>query len=114
MKNKFERLSKEEKKQAIKDYGEKYPESLKGFNGMRIVGIFGLIYGSLMFAADLIWKELMHTSVWSFIIDGFLVVFCVVLLVARERYLNKLVNSFLINRDSSNKENNNKKNKKKA
>lgn len=112
MKNKFERLSKEEKKQAIKDYGEKYPQSLKGLNGMRLVGIIGLIYGSLMFIGDFVWKELMNTSIWSYIIDGFLVVFCVVLLVSKEKYTDKLVNKFLIDRDNEKKDN--KKNKKKA
>lgn len=94
MKTKYQRLTKEEKKEAIAKYNE--DESNKAFykrlKRIRIVSIIGIVYALLSFVLDTIMKQ----GVWSFCIDSVLLIFCIVFLLKSHDILVKSINNFLI------------------
>ncbi|MDE5630213.1 MAG: hypothetical protein K2G03_05925 [Bacilli bacterium] len=109
MRNKYQRLSKEGKKQARLDFkNSEYNKSKiyeKG-NRLRIFGIIGMIYAVLSFGIDFLYKG----DIWNFILDAALLIFCLIAYLVISDILDKQINKYLIERDRPSK--NDKKKKK--
>lgn len=104
MKNKYQRLSKEEKKEAIKEYraeSEKNTDFIHQINKMFVLGIIGAIYGVLAVAFDFIYPQ---TKIWSYIVDNIVLIFSIFLIIQRNRFLVITMNNYLINKDDNKKE----------
>ena len=96
MKNKFERLNKVEKKQAIKDFKESNDVNKNLYKSVRnlfILGIIGVIYSSGM----LIYDCISYKQIWAYIVDGFIAVAGVVFIILSRELLFKSVNKYLVN-----------------
>ena len=94
MKNKFQRLSKEEKKKAIDNYyatvaGE---EDKKRFKRIMIYGILCLIYGTYLIVEQIITK----ISIANYILGGLLLIAGCVFLIGRHKIIVKKVNDFIV------------------
>jgi hypothetical protein len=95
MKNKYERLSKEEKKQARQDYisfSEVNANIYKKLKRLIIISYIGIIYSVAMFIVDFIITK----NVWDFVIDGVLMVFCVWFIIRSKTLISDSINKFLI------------------
>ncbi|HOB26059.1 MAG TPA: hypothetical protein PLB45_04345 [Bacilli bacterium] len=100
MKNKYMRLSKEEKRKAESDYIKESDKNKSAFNALKrlkLLSIFGTIYSIVMFALDF-FTNLTGSTVWSFIIDAVLLVFSVLMFVEQDRLRIRYINNFLINK----------------
>lgn len=98
MKNKYQRLSKEEKKQARMDFKNSEFNQNKIYekgNRLRIFGIIGMIYAILSFGIDFLYKG----DIWNFILDAALLIFCLVAFIVIGDILDKQINKYLIARD---------------
>ena len=98
MKNKYQRLSKEEKKQARIDFKHSEYNQNKIYekgNRLRIFGIIGMIYALINFGIDFIYKG----DIWNFILDAALLIFCLVAFIVIGDILDKQINKYLIERD---------------
>ena len=96
MKNKFERLSKEEKIKAIEDYRNESPKNanyLKNLRNLKIISIFGIIYGIIMLLVDLFW---FHKMYYVYIIDSVVLIFSVYMLLQANRIKSDVINNYLI------------------
>lgn len=103
MKNKYQRLSKEEKIEAIKRYravSTRNDNFIRATNRMFVVGIIGLVYGIISVITDFI---LAYTTTFNYIVDGIVLVFSVFLIVNSMRFKESSLNSFLIT-ENDNKE----------
>ena len=97
MKNKYQRLSREEKKQVVKDFraeSEKNNNYMGVLNRMLILGIIGLIYGIASMLGDIFFFK---ASVLAYIIDGIVIAFSVFLIVQHYRIKGAVLNYYLIN-----------------
>ena len=97
MKNKYQRLTKEEKKQAKKDYKESNEVNAniyKKLNRLTIISILGIFYAIISFVVDFFLTK----NVWDFVIDGILLVFCLVFIIKSQSLLSEQINKFLINK----------------
>ena len=98
MKNKYQKLSKAEKKQARLDFkGSEYNKNKiyeKG-NRLRIIGIIGMIYALISFGIDFLYKG----NIWNFLLDGALLIFSFVAFLVIGDILDKQINKYLIERD---------------
>ena len=96
MKNKYQRLTKEEKKRAKKDYKESNEVNAniyKKLNRLTIISILGIFYAIISFVVDFFLTK----NVWDFVIDGILLVFCLVFIIKSQSLLLEQINKFLIN-----------------
>ena len=112
MKNKYQRLSSDEKKQARLDYrdsNEINGNIYKKLNRLTIISTIGIVYSILSFVIDLFLTKI----VWDFVIDAVLLIFCLIFIIKSQSLLSEQVNKFLINRENNKKDNNKSKNKKK-
>ncbi len=98
MKNKYQRLSKEEKKQARMDYknseynkGKIYEKGTR----LKILGIIGMIYALINFGIDFLYKG----DIWNFLLDAALLIFCLIAFLVIGDILDKQINKYLIERD---------------
>ena len=97
MKNKYQRLSREEKKQVVKDFraeSEKNNNYMGVLNRLLILGIIGLIYGIASMLGDIFFFK---ASVLAYIIDGIVIAFSVFLIVQHYRIKGAVLNYYLIN-----------------
>ena len=97
MKNKYQRLTKAEKKQAVKDFraaSEKNNNYMKTLTRMKVYGILGLIYGIAAILSDVF---VLNAAVWAYLVDGVVIVFSLYLLIQRNTIKTAVVNNFLIN-----------------
>ncbi len=97
MKNKYQRLSREEKKQVVKDFraeSEKNNNYMGVLNRMLILGIIGLIYGIASMLGDIFFFK---ASVLAYIIDGIVIAFSVFLIVQHYRIKGAVLNYYLVN-----------------
>lgn len=98
MKNKYQRLNKEEKKQARIDFkNSEYNQNKiyeKG-NRLRIFGIIGMIYAIINFGIDFLYDG----DIWNFILDAALLIFCLIAFIVIGDILDKQINKYLIERD---------------
>lgn len=98
MKNKYQRLSKEEKKIARLDFkNSEYNKNKIYEKGrrLRIFGIIGMIYALLSFGIDFLYKG----DVWNFLLDGALLIFCLVTYLVFGDIIDRQINKYLIERD---------------
>ena len=113
MKNRYQRLSKEEKKEAVKEYralSTKNDNFIHTINKMFVLGIIGLVYGCLAILTDFYFT---FTTVWNFIVDGIVLIFSVFLIVQRNRFKEAAINNFLIDKEKNSKKKETKKTTKK-
>ncbi len=106
MKNKYQRLSKDEKKQARIDFKHSEYNQNKIYekgNRLKIFGIIGMIYAVINFGIDFLYDG----DIWNFILDAALLIFCLVAFIVIGDILDKQINKYLIERDKP--ANNNKK-----
>lgn len=108
MKNKFERLTKEERKKAIEDFrnvDEKNKNLVSRLKRLKLIGIMGIIYSVIVFLMDFlnaqgiinIGLNIFGThAIINYIIDACLLVFCVFFLVKANQILKEQVNKYLI------------------
>lgn len=107
MKNKFERLSRKEKKEAINEYKNASTHNediLSRLNRLKGVGIIGIIYSIIMFTLDFLREHdifdygfnTFDNIVLSYIIDASLLIICVFFLIKANQLLNTQVNKYLI------------------
>lgn len=106
MKNKYQRLSATEKKQARLDFRNSEYNKNKIYekgNRLRIFDVIGMAYALISFAIDFYYKA----TIWNFILDAILLIFCVVTFISFGDIINKQINKYLIERDklASNKKN---------
>ena len=96
MKNKYQRLSKEEKKEAKKRYiafSDRNKSYMSLLTRMLVLGIIGLTYGIISAIFD---AFILSVPVWSYVVDGVIIVFSVFLLVQKSRIQSSTINKFLI------------------
>lgn len=107
MKNRYQRMTKEEKKALRKEYRETKKSMASRLFRIKFLGVFGELYGIGSFIFDMFFYKNVsgqNPSVWNYIIDGFLVVFCVVLLVAGFDISGKEYNRFAIQKNKNSNE----------
>lgn len=108
MKNKFERLSKRERKEAIIEFqnvDEKNSNLIRRLKRLRLIGIIGIIYAVLMFLMDFLNSQGIiefglnifgtHALI-NYIVDACLLIFCVFFLVKANQILKEQVNKYLV------------------
>ncbi len=111
MKNKYQRLSKEEQKQARLDFKsseENHNKLYERLTRVRAIGMFGILYSILSFFYDFY----SQAEIYIFIIDGFLLIFCLIFIIKATELRNRQVNQFLIKQMTKNDENKSKTKKK--
>lgn len=100
MKNKYQRLNKEDKKKARLDFKKsEYNRNRIYEKGsrLRIFGIIGMAYALISFGIDFFYKG----DIWNFILDGSLLVFCLVTFIVFGDILDRQINKYLIEKDKS-------------
>lgn len=114
MKNKYERLSKLEKKESIKEYANSSDTNAaitSRIKRLKTVGIIGIIYSLVMFALDFL-KEFgifdiglnkFDNLLVSYILDACLLIFCVVFVIKANSLLKERVNIYLIEKKNEKK-----------
>ena len=110
MKNRYERLSKKERKEAIKEFrnfSTSNNELITRLKRLKGIGIIGIIYSILMFILDYL-KETgifdygfnrFNNILISYIIDGALLVFCAIFVIKANQLLSGHVNKYLIEKN---------------
>ncbi len=97
MKSKYQLLSKEEKKQAKKDYMEASETNkaiYKKLNRLTIISIIGIIYSLISFVIDFFLTKI----IWDFVIDAVLLIFCLIFIIKSQSILSEQINKFLISK----------------
>lgn len=98
MKNRLHRLSKEEQKAEIERYKKERPEIASRFKKLRTVSIVGIVYSIIALGVDFYLNSQEYNYyIQNLVIDCVLLVFCVAFLIASKNFLEKQVNSFLVN-----------------
>ena len=101
MKNKYQRLTREEKKAAIKEYrsvSERNDNYIRILNRMLVLGIIGVVYGIVSVVTDFIFT---FTSVFNYIVDGIVLIFSTFLIVNRNKIVRTAINNYLIDKANS-------------
>ena len=102
MKNKYQRLDRQGKKEAKKRYiafSERNKNYMSLLSRMLILGILGLIYGLGSTIFDVF---VLSVPFWSYIIDAVIVIFSVFLIVQKTQIQSSTINKFLINENKNN------------
>ena len=111
MKNRYQRLTKEEKKEAIERYkkADEHNEFMhKKLTQVQIICVIGMLFGVAVIAHTLITHDK-----WLFVAEyGFLLVFSIALFMFCIRTKDKEYNKFLIEEAKKEKEDNKKEDKK--
>ena len=103
MKNRYQRLSSSEKKEAKKRYAavsEKNKKYLGTLNRMLILGIIGLIYGIGSTVFDVF---ILSVPVYSYVVDAVIIIFSVFLITQKFGIESSTLNKFLIDENNANK-----------
>ena len=96
MKNKFERMTKEERVEALNKFKEQKPVVYSKFKKLRIICTIGIIYSIIAIGVDFYLKSIKYDyDLYNMIIDCFLLVFCVSFIMFSKRTVNKLVNDMI-------------------
>ena len=101
MKNKYQRLTREEKKAAIKEYrsvSERNDNYIRILNRMLVLGIIGVVYGIVSVVTDFLFT---FTSVFNYIVDGIVLIFSTFLIVNRNKIVRTAINNYLIDKANS-------------
>lgn len=95
MKNKYERLSKSEKKDARNKYKESNEANAniyKKFNRLRVICVIGIVYSIISFVVDFY----LTNNVFDFVMDGVLLIFCLIIFMSSNKMLGNQINNYLI------------------
>lgn len=92
MKTKYERMSREEKKQVYEIYKKEKVELAKKFRTMFVLSNFGVIYGVVLFFYDIILKK----SALNYILDIVVFLFCLISLFIVNKIKKDLLNKFVL------------------
>lgn len=95
MKNKFERLTKDEKKQAIAEYSNASDinaDVVKRLKRVRVLTIIGIIYAIINF----IYSFLTDAAPFEFILSAGTLIACVILFIKATSLMSNNVNKYLI------------------
>lgn len=108
MKNRFERLSKKEQKEAIKEFtnlDDNHKLLVKRLKRLQIVGIVGIIYSCLIMVIDYLnineiidigFGTFVGHPMLNYIIDACLLILCVFFTFKSKQILNSQVNKYLV------------------
>lgn len=97
MKGKYDRLTKEEKKQIKEEYinkSESNKNYYKRIRSIKIISIFGIVYSILMIFIDFLLK----LSLINKIIDCLLLIFCIYFITRSHNLLKVELNKFIISK----------------
>lgn len=97
MKNKYQRLSKEEKKQARESYkqsSEVNANIYKKLNRLTIISILGIIYAIISFIVDFFLTKI----IWDFVLDAVLLIFCLIFIIKSQSLLTEQISKYLISK----------------
>ncbi len=108
MKNRFERLSKSERKKAIEEFknvDERNSNLVSRLKRLKLIGTIGIIYSVVIFSMDFLNSQGIikfglnifgtHTLI-NYIVDACLLIFCVFFLVKANQILKEQVNKYLV------------------
>lgn len=109
MKNRFERLNKDEQKEAILEYtnsSEQHKLIVSRIKRLRVVGIVGCVYSIIMFIFDFLKERkifdygfnVFDNMLLSYIIDACLLIFCFIFIMKANNLLKEQVNSYLVDK----------------
>lgn len=104
MKNKFQRMSRQERKELIKEYKNENDNNkhyISTLNRMLVLGIIGFVYGTIAILFDIF---VLNVSFWTYIIDAVVMIFTVFLIVQRQRILIATMNNYAINKSKKEEE----------
>ena len=101
MKNKFQKMTRQEKKELIKSFraeSEKNSRYMRTLNEMLVIGILGTIYGIGNLLLDYF---VLHVKVYAYVLDGIVLLFGLVLIINRTKFKNAVLNHYAITGKSS-------------
>ena len=98
MKNKYQRLSKEEQKNAKEEYIKRNPLVYKRFHKLSNVCILGIIYALLVLVFDLVFSKTLLSGSFTLniIIDSFVLIFCLTFYFFSKDTINRQINKMLV------------------
>ncbi len=99
MKNKYQRLSKEERKKACDNFKNSEDNKNRVYEKLtrlKIISLFGFLVELLGMVVDIYRYK---SSVWVYVFDAVVVIICFVAFYKAEEMRSRLVNSYLINVD---------------
>ena len=98
MKTKYQRMTKEERKQAIADYNKRAPQVFKKYKKLKNVCIFGIIYSVIALIIDIILndKVMFKSFNANILIDCGLLLFCIFFFIFAKNRMDYLVNNMLV------------------
>ena len=98
MKNKYQRLSKEEKLEARKLYISRNPDTYKRFRKLSRLTIVGMIYAVFVIIFDLFFQETLfkETFTTNIILDSCVLVFCLVFYIFSKTTIDGQINKMLV------------------
>lgn len=102
MKNKYQRLSRKERKEArleFKNSNDTNKELYSRYKRMKVVGIISIIYAIICFPFDFF----INASIPGYVIDAFMGIFGVIMLLKSNDFTVSKVNEYLINKDKKKK-----------
>lgn len=97
MKNKYERLSKEEKRIACDNFKNSEDNKNKVYEKLTRLKIIGLIGFIIEFIWMLLDVFVYKSKVWIYFFDAVVVIICFVAFLKASQMRSRLVNSYLIN-----------------
>ncbi len=98
MKNKYQRLSKEEKINAKKEYAKRHDVVYNKFDRLKKVCIFGIIYSVIILTVDILYKDVLLTGSFNIniLLDCGVLIFSVFFLMYSTKKLESLINNMLV------------------
>lgn len=103
MKNKYQRLTKLEKKEALKEYreSEEYRNDIAVRLGrVKILSIIGILYAVFSFGFDFYFDTI---NIWDYVLDGLLLIACILFFIKANDFLGEQVNNYLISKTKGSK-----------
>lgn len=98
MKNKYQRLSKEEKLNAKKEYAKRHNVVYNKFTKLKRICIFGIVYSVIVLAIDFIYKDILLKGSFNvnILLDCGVLLFSVFFLVYSTKRIEGLINEMLV------------------
>lgn len=98
MKNKYQRLSKEEKLEARKLYISRNPDTYKKFKKLSRLTIVGMIYAVFVIVFDIFFHEslLKESFISNIILDSCVLVFCLIFYIFSKTTIDGQINKMLV------------------
>lgn len=100
MKNKYERMSKEEKKSLYNEYKKEKQVIVNKMEKMFVLCYLGISYGFLMFIYDFFFKK----STLGYVLDIVVFIFCVLAYLKVKSIKKDLLNKYAIKKDKVKKQ----------